>query len=175
MKRVFIFIVLLVLVCCKKEQEAALLSESGVIDPGIERPVNTNETQPPVTNDIIDDIPIWSPTTIYRDSIEIDEIKSMQQFDGLIFRCADSTGTIIKEAWIEVRRNAQGWGTTWLCYEGGWEYEFSQIVGKPQGYLRVERAGKRFEIVIRTNATMTVYNEHYLSPYEVYRCVLWTR
>lgn len=175
MKRVLIFILLLILVGCKSAPESSMLSESGTVEPSgtndyIERPGDTNEAPP-----IIDDIPVWSPDTIYRDSLEIKEDGTMQQFDGLIFRCADETGTIIKEAWIEFRRNAQGWGSTYLCYAGGWEYEFSSMVGKPQGYLRVERAGKRFEIVIRTNATMTVYNEHFNSPYEVYRCVLWTR
>lgn len=167
------------MVACKNSPESSLLTESGTIEPSgtndyippVERPTETNDVTPP----IIDDIPVWSPTTIYRDSLEIDEQGSMQQFDGLIFRCADVTGTIIKECWIEVRFNTQGWGSTWLCYDGGWEYEFSQLVGKPQGYLRVERAGKRFEVVIRNDATLTVYNEHFKEPSEVYRCVLWTK
>lgn len=184
-------ILLLVLVACKRQPESNLLSETGPIEP--DSPAVTNvEPLPPIIDDKPappiatnfppadvtplpdDDIPIWSPSTIFRDSLDIDNSKTLQQFGGLIFRASDSTGTIIKEAWIELRTNGNS-VTTHLCYASGFDYELTQKSDLVQGHLVCERAGKRYDIVIGRDATMSVFTANYTSLLEVYKCVLWTR
>ena len=179
------------MVACKRQPESSLLSETGPIEP--DNPAVTNiEPTPPIVDDkpvppiatnfppafVVpmpdDDIPSWSPSTIYRDSLDIDNSKTLQQFGGLIFRASDSTGTIVKETWIELRTNGNS-VTTYLCYASGFDYELTQKSDLVQGHLVCERAGKRYDIVIARDATMSVYTANYTSLLEVYKCVLWTR
>lgn len=121
-----------------------------------------------------DDIPSWSPSTIYRDKLDIDPNGTPHQFKGLIFRASDSTGTIIKEAWIEVRMNGNI-ATTHLCYASGYEYELTQRSDLVKGHFIAERAGQRFWIDITENAELRVCYEKYHGVYEVYKCVMWTK
>lgn len=146
------------------------------------KPIITNEipeekppVTPPATNEIIDDIPIWKEDNIYRTHLDINydnNTASMHQFDGLSFRWKDSTSTIYKDCWIKVKTNAQGWGYTYLCYDGGWEYELTAQPSLRQGELFTERAGKRFYITIKTDATMHITDGKYT---DVYKCLVWTR
>lgn len=201
MKRLCIIlaVILIAFVACKKRSEAALLSEAGPIEPDSPAVTNVEPTppitneQPSVTNDhrptppigtnfppafVVpmpdDDIPSWSPSTIYRDKLDIDPNGTPHQFKGLIFRASDSTGTIIKEAWIEVRKNGN-MATTHLCYASGYDYELTQRSDLVQGHFIAERAGQRFWIDITENAELRVCYEKYHGVYEVYKCVMWTK
>lgn len=195
MKRLCIILTVILLVCgfvsCKKSASEPEISRSEeqiqpsqtndtVTKPnpdGDNKPTPPEEipTWPPVTNDIIDDIPVWKEDNIYRTHLDINYdnyTASMQQFDGLSFRWKDSTGTIYKDCWIKVKTNAQGWGYTYLCYDGGWEYELTAQPSLRQGELFTERAGKRFYITIKPDATMHITDGKYT---DVYKCLVWTR
>lgn len=198
MKRLCIILTVILLVCgfvaCKKQSTSSpeLSMGNDPVIPGntnVDRPTppitNDTETKPPVTPP--EEIPTWPPTdndtipewkedNIYRDHLDINYdnyTASMHQFDGLSFRWNHPyIPNLYKDCWIKVKTNAQGWGYTYLCYNGGWEYELTAQPSLRQGELFTERAGKRFYITIKTNATMTITDGKYTDEY---KCLVWTR